>query len=122
MDFDASRPIWLQIVEEFRRRIAVGLWRPGGRIPSVRDLALELGVNPNTVQRALTELDRLGLTASERTAGRYVLGDQEAADSTASEIATQLTDTYIAQIRGLGYGLDEAVERLRTRWGTTKGD
>ena len=72
MEFDATRPIWLQLVAEFSRRIAVGLWPPGHRIPGVRDLAAELNVNPNTVQRSLAELERQSLCYTDRTAGRYV--------------------------------------------------
>ena len=69
MDFDASRPIWLQLREEFTRRIVIGRWAPGKQIPGVRELAVELGVNPNTVQRTLAELERDGLCRSERAVG-----------------------------------------------------
>ena len=72
MEFDTKSPIWLQLVEEFSRRICVGEWQTGARLPGVRDLAADLKVNPNTVQRALAELDRQGITYSERTAGRFV--------------------------------------------------
>ena len=72
MDFDASRPIWLQLREEFTRRIVIGRWAPGKQIPGVRELAVELGVNPNTVQRTLAELERDGLCRSERAVGRFV--------------------------------------------------
>ena len=58
MDLDDSRPIWIQLVDDFRMRIVTGIWPAGTRIPSVRDLATQAGVNPNTVQRALAELDR----------------------------------------------------------------
>ena len=70
MDFDASRPIWLQLREEFTRRIVIGRWPPGKQIPGVRELAVELGVNPNTVQRTLAELERDGLCRSERAVWR----------------------------------------------------
>jgi len=71
VDFDASRPIWLQLREEFTRRIVIGRWAPGKQIPGVRELAVELGVNPNTVQRTLAELERDGLCRSERAVGRF---------------------------------------------------
>ena len=64
MQIDDSRPIWVQLVAEFRLRIVSGQWAPGSKIPSVRELASSAGVNPNTVQRALAALDRTGLTAS----------------------------------------------------------
>ena len=69
MDFDASRPIWLQLREEFTRRIVIGRWAPGKQIPGVRELAVELGVNPNTVQRTLAELERDGLCRSGEGGG-----------------------------------------------------
>ena len=72
MPIDDSRPIWIQLVDDFRMRIVTGIWPAGTRIPSVRDLATQAGVNPNTVQRALAELDRSGLTVAERTAGRLL--------------------------------------------------
>lgn len=116
MDFDDARPIWLQLIDEFRRRIAVGEWASGTRIPSVRELAVELGVNPNTVQRALVELDRLGLTASERTAGRFVTTGERAVNAVRSELAAEVTDAYIAQLRGLAMTLNEAAAVLQQRW------
>ena len=81
MDFDPSVPIWLQLVDEFRRRIVTGEWPRGERISGVRELAGDLRVNPNTVQRALAELDRLGLTRSERTAGRFATDDGAVIDA-----------------------------------------
>ncbi|GMA41019.1 GntR family transcriptional regulator [Mobilicoccus caccae] len=78
MEFDPARPIWHQLIHEFSRRIVTGEWSPGGRIGGVRELAGELGVNPNTVQRALSELERDGLCRSERTAGRFVTDDTPA--------------------------------------------
>ena len=68
--FNDNAPIYLQIVNTLKRNIASGAYPPGSRLPSVRDLALEAGVNPNTMQRALSELERSGLVNSQRTAGR----------------------------------------------------
>ena len=68
MEFDPSVPIWLQLTGEFTRRVVTGSWPPGAKIPAVRELAVDLKVNPNTVQRALAELERSGLTRTERTA------------------------------------------------------
>ena len=70
MRIDDTRPIWIQLAEIFRARITDGTWKPGQKIPSVRDLAIEASTNPNTVQRALAALDEEGLTVPKRTAGR----------------------------------------------------
>jgi len=94
MPIDDSRPIWIQLVDDFRMRIVTGIWPAGTRIPSVRDLATQAGVNPNTVQRALAELDRSGLTVAERTAGRFVTADAAVLDAVRRELAVGATDTY----------------------------
>lgn len=76
MDFDASRPIYLQLYEVFRRHIAAGEWPGGEKIESVRNLAKTYRVNPNTVQRALAELEREDLIVTDRTRGKYVTEDE----------------------------------------------
>ena len=73
--FDASRPIYAQLVERLKARILAGTYPPGGHLDSVRDLAAAAGVNPNTMQRALAQLETEGLVHTERTAGRYVTED-----------------------------------------------
>ena len=74
-DYNTYTPIYLQIMQNIKHAIVSGNWPPGGRVPPVRDLAASYQVNPNTMQRALTELEREGLVYSERTAGRFVTGD-----------------------------------------------
>ena len=92
-------PIYSQIVDELTVRIARHDYLPGGKLPSVRDIAAEARVNPNTVQRALAELERNGLVRTERTNGRFVTEDERAL----KEIYKRLSSTYI----------DELVEKLR---------
>lgn len=116
MQIDDSRPIWVQLVAEFRLRIVSGQWEPGSKIPSVRELASSAGVNPNTVQRALAELDRTGLTAAERTAGRFVTADGAVLDAVRAELATEATDAYLTSLTGLGLSLDEVTHLLAVRW------
>ncbi|MFV0429832.1 MAG: GntR family transcriptional regulator [Arachnia sp.] len=116
MQFNPSVPIWLQIVTECQQRIVAGTWSPGQRIPGVRDLAAELGVNPNTVQRALAELERDGLAYSERTSGRYVTNDHSQVEGLRKEIAAQAADDYVSRGRGVGLRLGEAQALLQERW------
>lgn len=118
MQLDDSRPIWAQLVDEFRRRIASGEWPTGLKVPSVRELALELGVNPNTVQKALGEVDRLGLTIPERTAGRFVTSDETAIEAARSALAAATADALVATAHGLGMGMRETTELLERRWAT----
>ena len=76
-EFREDAPIYTQLIAQIQQRIVGGLLGPGARLPSVRDLAAEAGVNPNTMQRALTELEREGIVHSQRTAGRFVTEDAE---------------------------------------------
>lgn len=116
MQIDDSRPIWAQLVDEFRQRIVAGAWPPGGKLPSVRELALDVGVNPNTVQKALAEVDRLGLTVTERTAGRFVSTDAAAiAEARAALAATKVTD-FAASMTAMGMTLEQASELLTQLW------
>lgn len=75
MSVDDSRPIWIQLVDTFSHNIVTGKWPAGSQIPSVRELAIDAGVNPNTIQRSLSQLDTAGLTVTERTQGRFVTSD-----------------------------------------------
>lgn len=120
MDFDTSSPIWIQLQAEFTRRIVVGDWRAGQRIPGVRDLAGELKVNPNTVQRALAELDRLGLSHSERTAGRFVTDDGGLITEARLSLAADAATVYARRAQGLGMSLDDARTLLGRRWSAGK--
>ena len=90
-EFRNGIPIYQQIVQMMEIRIANGTYAPGERLPAVRDLALEAGVNPNTMQRAMAELDRSGLVRSERTNGRFVSED----DDQLSLLRERLADGYI---------------------------
>ncbi|SPT52765.1 Uncharacterized HTH-type transcriptional regulator ydcR [Actinomyces bovis] len=118
MQIADTRPIWIQLVDDFRQRIVSGQWPAGSRIPSVRELAVDTGVNPNTVQRALGELDRTGLTCAERTAGRYVTAKASVLDAARRELAVSATDTYIAAVAMLGMDLNQACQALEQRWPT----
>jgi GntR family transcriptional regulator len=116
MQFDTGSPLWGQLVTEFSRRIVTGEWATGGRIAGVRDLAGDLGVNPNTVQRALAELERRGLCRSERTAGRYVTSDEAAVDALRAELAREAADEFVRRAQGLAMPADQAQRLIEERW------
>lgn len=102
MDIKDSRPLWIQLAENFRQRIVAGQWESGMKLPSVRELALELGANPNTIQKALSELDRENLTQTERTSGRFVTADASLVNNARMALAVEATAAYLATIRSLG--------------------
>ena len=108
-----DRPIWLQLSQQMARRIVTGVYPPGSRLPSVRELAAEAGVNPNTMQRAMAQLDQDGLTRADRTAGRLVTQDTSILDSARRAEAGVIVNQYFDAMAELGFSRREAVELLR---------
>ena len=109
-ELHSSRPIWLQLAEQLGRRIVTGVYPPGSRFPTVRELAAEAGVNPNTMQRALSQLESDGLVSTNRTAGRSVTEDVGVLDATRKRIAEELTEKYFSDMGELGFPRAEAAE------------
>ena len=101
-----------QIVDEIELRILNGTYEMGMRLPSVRDLAMLAAVNPNTMQRALSELEEMGLLTTQRNAGRTVTTDEEAVKRARSAKADLLTETFLLQMKSLGLTKEEAIKRL----------
>ena len=110
--FDASRPIYAQLVERLKARILAGTYPPGGHLDSVRDLAAAAGVNPNTMQRALAQLETEGLVRTERTAGRYVTEDTALIEQLRSDTARTLASDFLEKMRGIGYSPAQAAALL----------
>ena len=116
MELNSAIPIWSQLRDEFSRRITTGSWPPGSKIPSVRDLAQMVGANPNTVQRALSELERDGLAVSERTAGRFVTQDQEKILPTRQKAFLEHTEQFAATMKKAGAPLPQALDLVEKQW------
>ena len=108
-----NRPIWLQLSQQLTRRIITGVYPPGSRLPSVRELAAEAGVNPNTMQRALAQLDQDGLAKADRTAGRLVTQDTEVLDRVRRGEARAVIRQYLDAMAALGYSVPEAAAILQ---------
>ena len=87
--YDDSLPIYTQLVGQIKTAIVSGELQPGGKLPAVRELAIEAGVNPNTMQRAFQELERSGLVYTVRGSGRYVTDDVCAIDSERGKLAEE---------------------------------
>lgn len=112
--FDEKSPIYLQLMEQLKKQIMSGELQGGNKIPSVRDLAKIAGVNPNTMQKALSELEREQLIYSERTAGRFVTKDISLIEQRRKEMAKKYMENFIVSLRELGYDLDQIKELLET--------
>ena len=111
--FSSDAPIYSQLIAQIKVGIVTGAFPPGERLPSVRDLAAEAGVNPNTMQRALTELERDGLVYSQRTAGRFVTEDQSMIASAKRSLAESHIQTFLRAMAHLGYDREEILTLLR---------
>lgn len=102
-----DRPIYLQLMERIQMDIISGRYAPGDRLPSVRELALEAAVNPNTMQKALAELERSGLVYSQRTAGRFITEDEGLMKELKKKQAVQYLEEFVANMRRLGLHEEE---------------
>ena len=114
-NFKNGIPIYAQIVDEMTMRIASGQYPPGGKLPSVRDLALEAGVNPNTMQRALAELERRELVHSERTSGRFVTEEEEILNTLHEDLAKRYFEEFADKLHKIGMSGEDIAEAVK-RW------
>ena len=111
-DLDADRPIYAQLVERIQMQIVSGYYPPGGRLPSVRDLAAVAAVNPNTMQKAFAELERSGLIVTQRTNGRTVTEDEDLIRNIKSILAKEQVRNFFEKMKELGYTEHEVVKLL----------
>lgn len=111
-NLDSGRPIYLQLQEELELRIVTGIYPPGSQLPGVRILAQEAAVNPNTMQKALQELERAGLVFAQRTSGRFVTEDKEMVDSLRFRLAEEQAAAFLEGMKKLGVSKEEALELI----------
>lgn len=112
-EFDNNIPIYIQLVEQIKNHIISGELKPGERMPSVRELAIITKVNPNTMQKALGELEDLGLIFTERTNGKFVTEDEELILKYKKEYADAVSEKYLSQMKKIGFGREEALDYLK---------
>ena len=106
-ELDNDRPIYLQLMERIQQDIVSGIYKPGDRLPSVRDLAVEAAVNPNTMQKALSELERSGLVYSQRTSGRFITEDTQLLDEMKTSLAAEHILQFLEKMKQLGFQKEE---------------
>lgn len=112
-NLDSDRPIYAQILERIQMRIIAGVYQPGTKIPSVRELAADAGVNPNTMQKALSELERSGLIITLRTSGRVVTEDLDMINETRNQLAKEQIEEFIKRMEELGFKREEIITLLK---------
>ena len=104
---EGDRPIYQQLVDQIMMQIVSGQRKAGDKVPAVRELAAEAGVNPNTVQRAFQELEKEGLVYSARTSGRFVTEDEKLIDQKRHEIAQSLMKNFVTEMAAIGLSSPE---------------
>ena len=110
---EGSRPIWQQLAEQLTVRIVTGVYPAGSHFPTVRELASEAGVNPNTMQRAMAQLEADGLVTTNRTAGRTVTDQEDILSDMRRYLARERTEEYLNDLKALGFNRAEALEMIR---------
>ncbi len=111
--FDNERPIYVQLVEIIRMDIVSGKYQKGERMPSVRELALIMKVNPNTMQKALQELENEKLIYTERTNGKFVTTDKKIILDAKEQLAKKITNNYLNQMGNIGITKEEVIKYLQ---------
>ena len=111
--FDNERPIYIQLIEQLELRILSGVYPMNERLPSVRELAEEAKVNPNTMQRALQDLESEGLVYTQRTSGRYVTEDKQVLEQARESLAQETVDHFLSSMYRLGFTKKTVIAYLK---------
>lgn len=112
-NLDSDRPIYFQLVERIQTEIVSGMYPCGYKLPSVRELAAAAGVNPNTMQKAFSELERSGLVITKRTSGRFVSEDKTLIGQVRNTLAKEQLDRFIGNMKELGYQQKEILALIK---------
>lgn len=108
-------PIYIQLVEQIKAKIISGEYLPGEKLKSVRELATEAGVNPNTMQKAMSELERVGLVHTQRTSGRYITENTELIDNIKLDVAKAKLEEFYHSMRQIGVSDEEILNLVSNR-------
>ena len=113
-EFQDHLPIYAQLMDTLKRRIITGRYLPGEKLPSVRELAAEAGINPNTVQRAFSELEREGLIYTQRATGKYVIENADEIKSARQALAKTQVAEFLSNMQSLGYSVGDVIVLLQS--------
>lgn len=111
-EFSDDRPIYAQLMEQIQLKIISGVYKAGDKLPSVRDMAAEASVNPNTMQKALSELERTGLVFSQRTSGRFISEDNNMIKNMRDDLAKDQIEKFLSNMDKIGYSRKETISLL----------
>lgn len=120
-DYEASRPIYLQLVDRMSFRMIRGDLKPGDKLPSVREMAIESAVNPNTVQRVYTELERMGIAEVRRGQGTFVTEKEETLLALRETLKQRQIQSFMIEMKDMGFTLEEIIEGIKKEFDNEKG-
>lgn len=114
--FDQNNPIYLQIITHLEYKILSGEYKPGDKLESVRELASIAGVNPNTMQKALQEMEGMGLINTQRTSGRFITDNAAVIRKLREEVAEGRAETFVKELKKLGYSAEEIIRFVQDQF------
>jgi DNA-binding transcriptional regulator YhcF (GntR family) len=113
-DLKSDRPIYSQLIEQIEIKICSGIYAPGSKLPSVRELAQEAAVNPNTMQKALSILEEDGLLYTNRTSGRFITEDTKMIQQAKQKLAQEQISEFLEKMKSLGLNKTETLSIITT--------
>lgn len=113
-DFEASKPIYIQITEKIFQRIIRGEIKPGEKLPSVREMAVQSGVNPNTIQRAYAEMERMGIVETKRGQGTFVIERESIVEELKHSLQMEVIGQFVKSMEELGFTKQQMVSGLKS--------
>ncbi|EIT86364.1 GntR family transcriptional regulator [Fictibacillus macauensis ZFHKF-1] len=113
-DFNASKPIYVQLADRINRQILRDELKMGQKLPSVREMAVTSGVNPNTVQRTYSELERMGIVETKRGQGTFVTENEEVLQDLRQQLKKEHIHTFFTEMKEMGFSTDEMMQGLRS--------
>lgn len=113
MDYKANTPIYLQVIDDIKRRILTGEIKLGDKLPSTRELAVQYTVNPNTAARIYNELEQCGLCYTKRGLGTFVSEDVHLIDTLKSELSSEMIETFVSGMTSLRFSKDEIINLIK---------
>ncbi|MCM3570685.1 GntR family transcriptional regulator [Neobacillus mesonae] len=111
-DFQSSKPIYIQIADHLSSQIVRGEMRAGEKLPSVREMAIQSGVNPNTIQRTYSEMERMGIVETRRGQGTFVTENEQVLKDLKSRLQTDIIHSFVQNMKDLGYSQEEMITGL----------
>ena len=121
-EFQASKPIYMQIVDKINQQIVRNELKPGDKLPSVREMAVQSGVNPNTIQRTYTELERMAIVETKRGQGTFVVENEKVIQELKLQLQLDMISTFVNNMRELGFSEKEMVASIISYFGERQGE